>query len=128
MKEMVSIETLRRQIEARIKELGACGVFVSGSFVRTSRKCGNPNCRCAAGVEKHPCCLLTRKVQGKTKSVYVPIDMEEEVERWAKEYKKVKRILKEIDGLAERMVTRRVVARRAATKNRERLSQSRPTS
>jgi len=128
MEEQVSIKMLRQRAEAKIKELGKCGMSVSGSFVRTSRKCGKPDCRCADGSEKHPCCLLTRKVAGKTKSVYVPVDMEEEVERWAREHKKMRRLLAEIDDLAEKMIKSHASARRAASKNLERLNRSPPTS
>ena len=128
MEEQVSIKMLRQRAEAKIKELGKCGMSVSGSFVRTSRKCGKPDCRCADGSGKHPCCLLTSKVAGKTKSVYVPVDMEEEVEKWAREHKRVKRLLAEIDALAVEMIKRRASARRAASKNLALLSRSPPTS
>lgn len=128
MEEQVSIKMLRQRAEAKIKELGKCGMSVSGSFVRTSRKCGKPDCRCADGSGKHPCCLLTSKVAGKTKSVYVPVDMEEEVEKWAREHKKVKRLLAEIDALAVEMIKRHASARRAASKNLALLSRSPPTS
>ena len=127
MKDRISTALLTQRIGARIKKLGDSGIFISGSFVRTSRKCGNPSCRCAHGGEKHPCCLLTSKVKGKTKAVYVPVDMEEEVEQWVKEHKKIKKILKEVDKLSEQIIRQHVSAKRAVNKNLKLRSRSQQT-
>ena len=54
MQEMISTELLKQRINAKIRKLGDSGIFISGSFVRTSRKCGSQSCRCAHGGEKHP--------------------------------------------------------------------------
>jgi len=117
MKERISTEMLKQCIGARIRKLGESGIFISGSFVRTGRKCGNPSCRCADGGKKHPCCLLTSKVKGKTKAVYVPVDMQDEVSGWVAEYRKIRRLLKEIDSMSERIIKQHVTARRAVSKN-----------
>ena len=127
MKERNSKEMLKRRINARIKKLGESKIFISGSLVRTARKCGNPNCRCANGGEKHPCCLLTSKVHGKTKSIYVPVDMEDEVAQWVKEHKKIKSLLKEIDKLSSQIIKQHVSTKRAANKNLKLLKESRQT-
>lgn len=111
---MESENTLRASMRARIRELGQASLFMSGSFVRTERKCGSARCECANGGRKHPCCLLTSKVAGKTRTVYVPVDLEEEVRSWAAEYKRVKLLLKEIDSIGERLIRAHVAARRAA--------------
>lgn len=114
---------LRQRIGVRVRKMTEGGISVAGSFVRTSRKCGNPSCRCADGREKHPCCLLTSKVGGKTKVIYVPREMEEEVERWVMERKRIKKLLKEMDGMCERIIKQHVKTRRAASKNRDLRSQ-----
>ncbi len=114
MENKISTETLKKRIGARVKKLGDSGIFISGSFVRTSRKCGSPSCRCADGGAKHPCCLLTSKVKGKTKAVYIPVDMEDEVEQWVKEHKKIKKLLREIDKLSEQIIRQHVKTKRAA--------------
>ena len=128
MKDRISTEMLKQRIGARIRKLGESGIFISGSFVRTGRKCGNPSCRCASGGEKHPCCLLTSKVKGKTKAVYVPVDMQDEVSRWVEEYRKIKQLLKEIDRMCERIIKQHVSVRRAASRNLKRLNRSPQTS
>ena len=115
--------TLRSHIQARIRELGEMGLFISGSFVHTERKCGSKTCACASGGPKHPCCLLTSKVAGKTKSVYVPVDMAEEVEQWVAENKRLKRLLKDIDELGERLIRIHVAARERRKTNQARVKQ-----
>ena len=127
MKGRLSTGVLRRRIGDKIRKLGKSGGFISGSFVRTGRKCGNPSCRCANGGEKHPCCLLTSKVKGKTKAVYVPVDMQDEVAKWVKENKKIKQLLKEVDQLSELLIRQHVDAKRAVSKNLERLNRLRQT-
>lgn len=117
-----SRSTIEGRIHARIRQLGECSISISGSFVRTSRKCGQKNCQCAKeGGKKHPSCILTSKVRGKTKAVYVPVDIAEEVESWAKERKKIKRLLKEIDDLAEQLIRQHVETSRANRANKKRL-------
>ncbi|MDH3327537.1 MAG: hypothetical protein OEM38_12595 [Gammaproteobacteria bacterium] len=127
MQEFISSAMLQQRIKARIKKLGESNTFISGSFVRTGRKCGNPSCCCATGGEKHPCCLLTSKVKGKTKAVYVPVAMEAEVEQWVNEYRKIKKLLKEIDTMSEQIIKQHVRTKRAVNKNLKFLNQSSPT-
>ncbi len=123
MDDRISANMLRQRIGVRLRKISEGGISVGGSFVRTSRKCGNPSCRCADGKEKHPCCLLTSKVGGKTKVIYVPREMEEEVERWVLERKRLKKLLKEMDEMCERIIKQCVKTRRAASKNRDLLNQ-----
>lgn len=116
------MKIVEEQIQARIRQLGECSISISGSFVRTSRKCGQKNCKCAKeGGEKHPSCILTSKVRGKTKAVYVPVDLAEEVESWVQERKKIKELLKEIDDLAEQLIREHVGKKRARNENKKRL-------
>ena len=111
-----SENTLRASMRARIREIGALPLLMSGSVVRTERKCGSRTCECARGGPKHPCCLLTRKVGGKTRSVYVPVDMADEVEGWSAAHRRLKELLREIDALGEEIIRRHVAARRAAAR------------
>jgi hypothetical protein len=48
------------------------------------------------------------KVKGKPKAIYIPKDMEKEVEQWAKEHKKIKKILKEIDEMSGQIIKQHV--------------------
>lgn len=119
MREKVSINMLKMRVRAKIKELGNAKPFISGSFIRTSRKCGNPNCQCANGGPKHPCCMLSSKVKGKTKGIYIPVALAEEVESWVREHQRIKKILKEIDGMNEQIIRMYVTTSRAVSKNRK---------
>ncbi len=119
MSEKVSINVLKMRVRAKIKELGNAKPFISGSFIRTSRKCGNPNCQCANGGPKHPCCMLSSKVKGKTKGIYIPVAIADEVESWVREHQRIKKILKEIDGMNEQIIRMYVTTSRAVSKNQK---------
>ena len=121
MSEKVSINVLKMRVRAKIKELGNAKPFISGSFIRTSRKCGNPNCQCANGGPKHPCCMLSSKVKGKTKGIYIPVAIADEVESWVKEHQRIKKLLKEIDGMNEQIIRMYVTTSRAVNKNRKKV-------
>ncbi|OVE82706.1 hypothetical protein BVY04_00245 [bacterium M21] len=117
-----SRKTIEGQINTRLRQLGECSVSISGSFVRTSRKCGQKNCQCATPEgRKHPSCVLTSKVKGKTKAIYVPVDLAEEVEGWVNERKRIKRLLQEIDELAEELIRQHARTKQAVRKNKKRL-------
>ena len=88
---LVSINNLKAQINAKIKLIGQSNIFMSGTFVRKANN----------GSTAH---TVTSKVKGKTKSIYISVDLAEEVEQWTKEYKKVKKLMKEIDALAEKII------------------------
>jgi hypothetical protein len=89
------------------------GPLLQGSLAQIGVTCGNPNCRCARG-EKHRSHILTRKVNGRTRSLYIPVDLVEEVRAWAGEHRRVKKLLKEISELNEKIIRAHVGTRRAA--------------
>jgi len=119
----ISTNLLKQRIGARLKELGNSSICAAGSLVRIKRKCGSPKCQCAQGGEKHPAHLLTSKVKGKTKAVYVPVEMVEEVRGWIEEYRKIKTILKEINSMSEQIIRQHVQENRAVAKNKKLLNQ-----
>ena len=103
----------RREVASRLAKLAECGPLIDGSLVVIRRRCGNPNCRCARG-HKHPAHYLTRKVAGKTVSLYIPVDLVEDVRKWHNEYRRLKKLVAEI---CERQ---REVVRRFTTEKRRR--------
>jgi len=118
-----SIVMLEKQIKARISKLGQSKQFIVGSLVESKRKCGNKNCKCANGGELHSAHILTKRQNGKTKTIYIPVDMVEEVGKWSNEYRKLKELISEIDQLSEKVIVatkeRKKVAIRAARAARE---------
>lgn len=120
--EKLSDKVLRQRLEARRRDLGQGGISVGGSLVRTLRKCGRENCRCAQDPEaRHGSHVLTSKVKRRTKVVYVPVDMVEEVQFWVQERRRIKRLLAETDALAERLIRSHAGASLAVRRNRARL-------
>ncbi len=112
----LSIGVLETRRNAKLKKLAAIGPILQGSIATVGVKCGNPDCRCARG-EKHRSNILTKKVNGKTKSVYVPAGMLEEAKKWTQEYRKVKELMKEISNYNELILKKYVKTQRAKKRN-----------
>lgn len=113
----LSVEVLKARRDARVKELASLGPMLQGSLAEIGVTCGNPNCRCARG-EKHRSHIVTKKVRGKTKSLYIPVDMVEEVRTWIEEHRRAKRLMKEVSDLNEKIVRAHVGTKRAKRANR----------
>ena len=91
--------------EAALREIAEIGPFIEGTLVKVPRK----DCR-------HIAHRLTFKVAGKTKTVYVPLDRVEDVERWTKEYKRLKRLIKAVTDSSLGELRNHVRNRRAAVR------------
>jgi DNA-dependent RNA polymerase auxiliary subunit epsilon len=112
MSQQLPIGVLQSRRDARIKELARLGPLLQGSLCEIHVTCGNPNCRCARG-DKHPAYQVTKKVRGTTKTLYIPVDLVEEVRTWVREHRRAKQLLKEISALSEKIIRARVPTRRA---------------
>ena len=88
--------------EAALRQVAGIGPFIEGTLVRVPRK----DCR-------HVAHRLTFKVAGKTKTVYVPLDRVGDVERWTKEYKRLKRLIKAVTRSSLGELRNHVRSRRA---------------
>ena len=86
-KAYTSSTRLIRKREASLKKLVDVGPIVRGSLVTAPR--GN-----------HVAHQLTVSVDGKTRTVYVPVDMVEEVKEWIRNYRRMQRIVKEVSKLS----------------------------
>jgi hypothetical protein len=111
-----SIQTLKTRRDAKLRLLSVSGPLIGGSLAAVKVRCGNPNCRCAAG-ERHASVILCKKVGGKSTSIHVPRDLVEEVRSWSQEHKRVKKLLKEISDLGERIIRLHVRSQRAKARN-----------
>ena len=112
----LSIGVLTQRRDAKLKELAQIGPPLQGSIATVGITCGNPNCRCARG-EKHTSHILTKKVRGKTKSVYVPVDMLEEAKQWAQNHRRMKKLIKEISADNEKILKAYVSTARQKRRN-----------
>ena len=112
--ELKSEKTLRERIAKKIQSLGqSCPGILSGSFYKRQTK---------VGVSVYESCVVTRKIAGKTKALYIPKTMEAEVEQWVAEYKRVKKTLREIDTLSEALVRMTVPKRQAGQRRKKPLN------
>jgi hypothetical protein len=101
-----SIPMLKKRREAKRRQLAQIGPIVQGSLVSVKHK----HC-------KHVAHMLTFTVKGRTKSVYVPIDMVEEVKQWSRNFKQAKTLSKEISKLSLAIIHRYVPTKRAGVKS-----------
>ena len=96
---------IRRMRDARLKKLAEVGPLLAGSVVQQRVRCGRASCRCAEhDKHKHLKTAITQTVNGKTRTVYVPVDLVEEVRAWSAEHKRVKELLKQISELTLALV------------------------
>jgi hypothetical protein len=101
-----------RKRDGLLKKLADIGPFVDASLVTIARSCGNPGCKCTQG-EKHRSQYLTykalvadgKKKRMKTQTLYVPLALEQQVNAWVEQYKRLKSIIKEIAD-AQKMIIR----------------------
>lgn len=106
-----NIRWLTRRRDALLKRLARVGPFVNGSPVLIHRTCGNSDhCRCSKG-QKHANWYLSYGVKGKTKMVYVPVDLEKDVQGWSKTYREVKDLIRQIAEIQRSIIRRHVQER-----------------
>ncbi len=103
-KTYTSSTRLIRRREAWLKKLANLGPVMRGSLVTAQR--GN-----------HTAHQLTVSVEGKTHTVYVPMDMIQEVTEWIKNYRRMQRIIKEVSKLSMAIIHRSVPESLAAGKS-----------
>lgn len=102
---------IRRSLQARQKQLQARCPVLAASLVTLRRACGNPRCRCARG-HKHPGHYLTWKIKGKTRTVYVPVELLPQVKQWTQEHRRLKQLVRELTQLSLALIRSHVPARR----------------
>ena len=112
-----NIRWLTARRDALLKRLGKLGPFMGGSLVLIERTCGNKaHCHCAKG-PKHVSLYLTFAEKGKTRTLYVPVDLESEVRRWSQNHRDLKSLMGEVSDLS-RAIIRRFVQERSRRHDR----------
>jgi hypothetical protein len=91
--------------DAYRRQLGDLGPFIEGSLCKVKR----PG-------RKTPAWQLTFAQAGKTRTVYVPGELVAEVRQWAKEYKRLKALVRKITGQSLAIIRRHVAVRRAESR------------
>jgi hypothetical protein len=102
---------VRRMRDARVAQLVARGPVLMGSLVRIAKHCGRAGCHCHMG-EKHVGWYLTRPVNGKTQTTYVPQELVPEVQGWIAEQRRLKKLVAEISELNRALIRAHVTQRK----------------
>ena len=103
---------IRRMLNSRLSQLPTDKPILAASLVQISKHCGRQTCHCQQGGPRHTAWHLTYKVKGKTRTVYVPVDLLDEVRAWLQEHKRIKTLLGEIHELTIGLVRTHAVATR----------------
>lgn len=105
---------IRSQLQARLARLGSTQPLLAATLSEIHKRCGRKTCRCATHAQLHTAWQLTYKVQAKTRTVYVPLDLLEDVRSWIDNHKLHKTLLAEIHQLTVALIKVHV-----QTKNRK---------
>ena len=97
----------QRRRDVYRRQLGELGVFVEGTLSKVRRPGRKP-----------PAWQLTFKQAGKTRTVYVPRELVTEVQQWAKEFKRLKQLVRKVTGQNLAIIRRHVAVRRAESRAR----------
>lgn len=101
-----------RMRDARIKHLIARCPVVGASLVTIATTCGNPGCHCHKDLDKHIGHYLTYKLKGKTKTVYVPLELVAEVKKWIAEHHRLRQLSREVSELSIALVRSHIRTRK----------------
>jgi len=93
--------------DAYRRQLAGIGPFIEGSLCKVKRPGRKP-----------PAWQLTFAQKGKTRTVYVPLDLVKEVQAWAKEHKKLKQLIRKISRQSLALIARHGAVRRAESQAR----------
>jgi hypothetical protein len=95
---------IRRMLNSRLADLTTDKPILAASLVQIRKHCGRKCCHCQQGGPLHTAHQLTYKVAGKTRTVYVPLDLLDDVRKWIAEHKRLKTLLAEIHQLTVALV------------------------
>lgn len=80
-----------------IGELAALsGKMLWGSLGAVYRRCGRANCHCAKGEKHGPVFYLTRNEGGRTRNIYVPPELHDEVAEGVNAYRRYRELGQQI--------------------------------
>lgn len=95
---------IRRALQSRLKQLVSSTPILAASLCSYTHRCGRPSCRCHHGGPLHRGQHITYLEHRKTRSIYVPKDLVEEVRTWIARHRHLKEVLKEIHLLSVALV------------------------
>jgi hypothetical protein len=94
---------IRAMLDARRGRMAGSTPALAGTLSQVRKRCGQPSCRCRHG-EPHLAWHLTYKVKGRTRNVYIPKDLLDDVRSWIAEHKRLKALQSQIHQLAVALI------------------------
>jgi hypothetical protein len=114
----------QKQQAAILKRIAKLGPFIQGSVVEIERPCGYSGCRCANGGPGHVGTFLTYKLDAKTKTLYIPKDLIEQVRGWSESNKQLKAFIAQMDDLGHKLISRYIKEKRGKAKQKKKQDKS----
>jgi hypothetical protein len=93
--------------EATLRQLAQVGPFLEGSLSPFPR----PGCT-------QPGWHLTFKQRGRTRTLYVPLELVAQVKQWTHNYRQLKRLIRQVTRHSRALIHSHVANRRAANRSR----------
>lgn len=89
MKQRRYLSMVERQERSRLARLVHRELFLRGSLVDSTFKCGKDNCWCTKAKKGHPACYLSIRIGSKRKMIYVPKDKEKHIRECVENHKQI---------------------------------------
>lgn len=99
-----------RNILERVRSVGP---FIEASLTVTRKRCGRPQCRCAEEGPIHETALLTWKEKTVTHTLYVPVEMREEVQTWVNNWKELRTLIQQMSRAQREFLLQRKKAKKS---------------
>jgi hypothetical protein len=96
-----------RARQAALRQLAQLGPFLEGSLSPFTR----PGCA-------RPGWHLTFKQRGRTRTLYVPMELVAEVKQWTRNYRQLKQLIRQVTRHSRALIHGHVANRRAASRSR----------
>ena len=97
-----------------LEQVRRVGPFIEASLTLTRKRCGRPQCRCAQEGPIHETALLTWKERAVTQTLYVPVEMRQEVQTWVNNWKGLRRLIRQMSQAQRQfLLQRKKTARRS---------------
>jgi hypothetical protein len=103
---------IRRMLDSRLKQLVPAGPVLAASLAQVNKRCGQPSCSCHHGGPSHQAHHLSFREAGKTRTVYVPQELLDEVRSWVQEHQRLKAVIHEVSQLTLALIQGHVQDRR----------------
>jgi hypothetical protein len=103
---------IRRMLNRRLKLLAPGGPVLAATLSTVDKRCGKPSCACHHGGPLHRAHHVTFRQGDKTRTIYVPQDLLDEVRSWVQEHRRLKALTAEISQLAVALIAGHVQDRR----------------